>query len=583
MATMAGVLCWDGPVDEQALLAMCQGLSPGEAPGGSVLLDAHIGLASCRRQPGGQMQAGDDRLLRSEDGGLCIALCGGLDNQAELRVLLEAKGHRFRSGKHAEVILHAYQEWGEECLEHLQGGFAFGLWDAKEQALLLARDRVGLKPLYYCRAADEFYFASELPALLECGATSRQLNQEALEHYFTLLFIPAPLTIFEGICRLAPASSLLVRRGSQDVRTYWQLPEAEREAPPQEAPEEALLHLLEDAVARQMAGDDSPGVLLSGGLDSSTVLAMACRARSGLRAFSAGLQPGSEDLRDARQVASYVRARLREINIAGVQPQVLGQLARLFGEPHADSSSVPFYLLIQELGTDLHTVLAGSGGDEVFAGHRRYRRLALDGDHSLEHKFNSCNQMDQAQKERLFTFQPNPELSRHLLHQHLSANRGHDLHSILKFDFEVRLPGLLLSMNHVVGAAHGIEIRSPLLDAEVVAFAAALPLAVRLGRGQQFELKKLLRDTLRRYDLLPRAVIDRPKRGFGAPLHDWLRGEMAPFADSILRSKHALCWGVLQRPYVQQRWKRFQEGADQEAYLFWKVLILETWMREFMA
>ena len=581
MSGIAGMLRYGEQVDKSDLSCMCDSLQPRGSDDQGLYIDHPVGLAHTHLKITGRDEMAHQP-MSNEDGTVWITYDGEIYNQAELRNGLEKKGHAFCSKTDAEVIIHAYEQWGGDCLDRFNGMFAFAIWNKTRQELFLARDRVGQKPLYYYASVDEFRFASGLQALLKPGGLPCRLNRQALELYFTFLYIPAPFTIYQDVWKLPPASCLLVRPNSMITRRYWQIGRGETKQLEDDWLE-TLRALLDQAVRRQLSTDAPQGIFLSGGLDSSTVLAFASLYRQDLDTFTAGLGGRRDELSAAREVAASFRTHHHEMVVTPPSPKLLRHLVRCYGEPFADSSAIPVYELACQARPHITVALGGDGGDELFGGYRWYHRITLENRQTLEQKFLSGCQMNKQELQHLFSFSCDHNLVLEFFHQHISPHRKKDLENIMQFDFEVRLPGLGLTKTDIAGMAGRVEMRSPLLDHDLVEYVSALPLEARLGTGQHFELKKCLREVLRKYALLPAGVIERGKQGFGAPLHEWLRVDLKAFSESILLDRGSLCWQLLNQKYVQERLTRFYAGTDDQAYFFWKVIIFELWMEEFMA
>jgi asparagine synthase (glutamine-hydrolysing) len=581
MSGIAGILRYGKLVNQEDLLCMCDGMQQHGPAGHGLYIENPVSLAHTDfNGTGRDKRAGQP--MSNEDGTLWITCDGEIYNHIELRKELEKEGHIFRSEIDTEMVIHAYEQWGSGCLEKFNGMFAFAIWSKPRQELFLARDRVGQKPLYYHAGAGEFRFASELQTLMKPGGIPRCLNLQALELYFTFLYIPAPFTIYQDVWKLPPATWMLVRPDSLISRHYWQAGMGEA-GPPRNNWLETLHSLLDQAVRRQLLADVPLGIFLSGGLDSSTVLAFASRYEQPLDTFTVGLGRSRDELSPAREVAAAFQTRHHEVTVAPPSPELLRELVRLYGEPFADSSAIPVYELARQAKPLISVALGGDGGDELFGGYRWYRRIAMDTGKTIEEKFLSGCQMNEQEKDCLFSFPCDHGLVLELFHQHISPGRKDDLDNIIQFDFKVRLPGLFLTKTGIAGTACGVEMRSPLLDRDLVDYVLALPLEIRLGTGENFELKKSLRKVLRNYALLPTAVIEQGKQGFGAPLHDWLRNGLKAFSESLLCDRKSMCWQFLNRGYVEERLHRFYAGTDDQAYFFWKVIIFELWLKEFMA
>jgi asparagine synthase (glutamine-hydrolysing) len=580
MCGICGVFTFRDRVDE-ASIARMQGTLKHRGPDGEgVYVDEHVGLGHVRLNVMG-FDPSSNQPMCNEDGSVWIAYNGQIYNHAPLREQLLAKGHRFRSDSDTEVVIHAYEEWDVDCLRRFNGMFAFAIWDRTRQSLVLARDRAGQKPLFYYAGGQGILFASELRALVQAPEVPRIIRHEALNLYFAFLYIPAPHTIFQDVWKLPAGSYAVMTRDSLVCRRYWRLGES---APDQSAHVErdTLAGLLEQAVTRQLTTAAPVGVFLSGGLDSSTVLAMAARTKVTLDTFTAGMGETRDELPYARAVADVFHTRHHEVPVAAPLPQEIESIVGRYGEPLADSGAIPLFLLSRAAKQHISVALGGDGGDEVFGGYRRYQRVHAASDATKAQTFEDACQMTANQRDQLFRAPVDHDIVRDVFRPYLEDHEG-CLASLMRFDFEVRLPELFLTKTDVAAMASGLEVRSPLLDDDLVTYLASLPLAAKLGAGGSFELKKLLKEELRRQALLPASIIDRRKQGFAAPLHAWLRRELRPFADSILLGRKSLCWQFLEPSYVEARLERFYQEVDDDAYFFWKIVVLELWLKGLVA
>ncbi len=569
-----------------------------------------IDLSEAGRQP-----------MTNEDGNIAIVVNGEIYNHAELRADLVAKGHRFRSGSDCEVVAHLYEEVGARVPEYLRGMFAFALWDARAGKLLLARDRFGEKPLYYCERADGFVFASELGALVADERTPTALSMEALDAYLALQYVPAPRTIYEAVKKLPPGHTLEVRPGERPVlRRYYQVSFAPTLADISE--EEAarrVREVVEEAVRSRLMSDVPLGAFLSGGVDSSIVVACMARATSApVKTFSVGFTEGGREdneLPYARLVAERWRTDHHELVVEPDMVGMLPSIVRHHGEPFADTSAVPTRYLCEMTRRDVKVALSGDAGDEAFGGYRRYvwahvaarlrslpaplaRGVAaalaavpgrkargvreygarLGADEASRYLRFICH-FSAEEKGALYT----PELARRFERDataasfaaQLGASRGADTVSRLQnLDVETYLPDDILAKVDVASMTHALEARAPLVDHHVVELGAALPgrLKLRGGKGKHI-LKRAFAD------LVPAEIVNRRKKGFALPTGPWLRGRLHGFARETLLSNAARARGLFRPEAVADLLDRHRDGEDHGERL-WNLIVLETWQRE---
>jgi asparagine synthase (glutamine-hydrolysing) len=529
--------------------------------------------------------AGGHQPIGNVDGSLVLVCNGEIYNFRELRRELQAKGHLFRTDSDSEVVLHAYAEWGEACVERLNGMFGFALWDRNRQALVVARDRLGIKPLYWWSDGRRFAFASEAKALLELPGVGRDVDAQALAAYLELGYVPAPLAIFKGMRKLPIGSLMTVSAQGIAIASYWQPPTAVEHGIGAGEWAARVRERLEASVAMQMVSDVPIGAFLSGGIDSSAVLAcMARQSGAPVKTYSIGFDGGAaeryyNELDAARRVARQIGSDHHEIMVRPDVVRLLPKLLWHMDEPIADSAFVTTYLVAEFARRDVKVILSGVGGDELFAGYRRYlgerymrylawlprpaRRAAaalagvLPSDrHSpwlnrsrLAKSFLEASTLPFAERYRAYA-QANPsDAAARLLVQPpetrfdaigdaFAAAPGDDaVARMFAVDARTQLPDDLLMLTDKMTMAASLECRVPLLDHELVELAARIPADAKLAGG---ELKAVLKHALA--GVLPREVLHRPKRGFGAPMGAWLKGALAELLE-----------GALSRPALERR------------------------------
>ncbi|MBI1796932.1 MAG: asparagine synthase (glutamine-hydrolyzing) [Candidatus Eisenbacteria bacterium] len=569
--------------------------------------------------------------LANEDGTVWIAYNGEIYNHADLRAELEARGHRYRTKSDTETIVHAYEEWGAECVTRLRGMFAFAIWDRPRRRLFVARDRLGIKPLYLARAGRAFVCASEIKALFAFPGVERAVHLPGLVEHVTLRYAAAPATLFRGITKLPPGCHRTIDDRGEREQRYWQVEAWEpKQALGDEAALEELTGRLTESVRLRLMSEVPLGALLSGGVDSSLVVAVMSRLLTRpVQTFSVGFdaptpssqsvsrQPYSE-LPFARRVAEHCGTEHREIVVGA--GDLLRELPRLVwhqDEPVSEPAAIPTFIVSQLARETVTVVLTGEGGDELFAGYPKYavepmaRRLAfapaplrallLDGLaerlpfglRKLQVVARSARFRDEAPRfAAWFAGLAGDERSRLLtpaLREHDAAATGafavalaatrarRPLDRMLDVDLRLWLADDLLMKMDKMSMAASVEARVPLLDHPLVEWAARLPDRFKV-RG--LEGKVLLKRLARRW--LPREVVDRPKVGFTVPLAPWFRGPLRPLVEDTLLSSTALGRGYFDPAVLRGYVADHIEGRRDRARELWTLLTLELWHRAYI-
>ncbi|HEX8568049.1 MAG TPA: asparagine synthase (glutamine-hydrolyzing) [Pyrinomonadaceae bacterium] len=571
--------------------------------------------------------AGGQQPIFNRDRTKAIVFNGEIYNFHELRADLEKLGHQFYTRCDTEIIVHLYDRYGVDCVQHLRGMFAFAIWDEHEKSLFIARDRVGKKPLLYShRANGDLIFGSEFRALLQHPDISREVDFEAIHNYLSYLCVPAPLTAYKEIRKLEPGHWLLWKNGETKTERYWQ-PDFSRKIKISDTEAEAeTLRLLRESVRLRLISEVPLGAFLSGGVDSSAVVAlMAQESPTPVKTFSIGFEEQDySELKYARQVAAHVGAEHHEFIVKPDALDVLPTLVEHYGEPYADSSAIPTYYVARETRKHVTVALNGDGGDESFAGYERYAAMRLaEKYHRLprlmreqvieravnlvptselrksrardakrflqaaslprvERYFQWVGAIGDETKKALYTADFQKQISGNhpaelLQNWFAQANGIGIVDATMMTDQQTYLPNDLLVKVDIASMAVSLEARSPLLDHKVIEFAASLPDSIKL-RGA--ETKSLLKRVAAR--LVPREVIYRRKMGFGVPIAGWIRGEMKEFVREVLLSEKAQKRGLL-KPEVVSRLvvEHTESGRDHGAQL-WTLLMLELWFKRFI-
>jgi asparagine synthase (glutamine-hydrolysing) len=564
------------------------------------------------------LEAGDQPMF-SDDRDVVIVFNGEIYNCAELRRELEQRGHRFRSRCDTEVVLRAYLEWGRECLPRLRGMFALAIWKESERRLLLARDRMGIKPLYFVRKGDELYFGSELKTILVHPEVSRKIDPIGLDYYLSLNYVPGPYTLVEGIEKLRPGRWLEWRAGWMESGEYWRLEIRPQSRWRLENAKEELDGLLRSAVREHLVSDVPLGVWSSGGLDSSTILHYAAEAApSRLKTFSVSFQGSSfDESRYFRLVSSEYGTEHHEFDL---NPEIdlsaaIESLSWHSDEPSADAGALPVWFLSKMCRQYVTVALSGEGADELFGGYVTYladglaghlrkvpataRRLALaalsrwpvsDEKISFEYKLKrllagSLLDPDEAHMFWNGTFSEGEKCGWSLGNGHGSVAiplrspfcpgpEAGPLNRYLWYDQRFYLPDDILTKCDRMSMAHSLEVRPPFLDHRIVEFAASLPAELKVRRGT---LKYVLRELMK--DKLPAAVIRRKKEGFDIPIHEWFRGPLRPLLLDTLTEDAIERSGLFRAEHVRSLIQAHLDRRANLGYHLWGLLILFLWLR----
>jgi len=566
--------------------------------------------------------AGGHQPLSNEDGSVWVVFNGEIYNFLDLRHRLEGSGHRFRTRSDTETIVHLYEDEGPDCFRHLNGMFAIAIWDSRRRRLVLARDRLGQKPLFYRHEPGRLAFASELKSLLEIPGVPRDVDPGAIDRYLTYQYVPHPGTIFRGINKLPPGHSAVYCDDDLQVRAYWE-PDFQHERPITSAEAcQRLRETLESSVTMRLQSEVPLGAFLSGGVDSSLIVAIAQqKTQQPLKTFSIGFPIKQYDeTHYARLVAEHLKTEHFEFQVSPAGVEILPKLVWHYDEPFADSSAIPTWYVSEMTRRHVTVALSGDGGDELFAGYPRYRAVSLAAGldrvwplravfgarfwqsipsssrqkSTLRRMKRFCEVLrtpplrryldwigifKEAQRARLYTDEflarlPDEDPA-DFLEQALSRSRRRDpVTAFSLMDLTTYLPCDLMTKVDIASMAHALECRQPFLDYRMVEFAASLPSRLKYRRGRG---KRLLRDAFGH--LLPREIWTRKKMGFGVPLEDWFRHELKELTHDVLLGPKSRQRGYFRPEVVSEIVQQHESGAYNHCYHLWTLLVLELWLQ----
>jgi len=615
MCGIAGIVGEGPPVDVATIRAMCDAIVYRGPDDQGVFVKNGVGLGM-RRLSIVDLSRGHQPLF-NEDGTVCIVFNGEIYNFQELRSELESRGHRFSTQTDTEVIVHLYEHLGDNCVQKLRGMFAFAIYDEKAQRLLLARDRMGKKPLHYAVRNGQLLFASEIKSILRAAPELAAVDETSLLQYMYFGYIPDPATAFKTIEKLAPGHCMVFENGEATIHRYWDLPGYATHSPESEEEcLERLEHLLAEAVRIRMIADVPLGALLSGGVDSSTIVALMARATSKpVKTFSIGFRDAEfNEAPFARVVAQTFGTEHHELIL---DPDVLNTVEHLSSsvdEPFGDSSMLPTYFVCQMARKHVTVALSGDGGDELFAGYERYRLHLQDRSYpwipawarnfyvQRIHSYVPRNTPGRSLaysislpwEERYLegiSFQPFQRQLAPLSEDFVS--RGHPLQTfrayldgapaddplgrVLYLDSKTYLPGDILTKVDRMSMLNSLEVRVPMLDHVFVEWVTALKPHWKWQKGSQ---KYILRKLAERVGV-PRQALFRPKQGFALPLAAWMRNQLRDLVHVLLEPR------TMQRGYFNRKGvetlldEHFRQRRDHSARI-WRLLMLELWHRNFL-
>ena len=559
--------------------------------------------------------------MSGEDGSVTVVFNGEIYNFQEIKPKLESRGHTFQTHSDTEAIVHAYEEFGPECLQDLRGMFGFAIWDEKARTLFIARDRAGKKPLYYTTTLNgTFVFGSELKALLEHPDVQREINPEALDTYFTLGYVPDPLAIFRSIHKLPPGHYLHFKDGHTTVRQYWDFEFKPTQPLTEDEYLDQLRTLLDESVRLRLISDVPLGAFLSGGIDSSTVVALMARhVGQPVKTFSIGFHEDSyNELKYARLTAEKFGTDHHEFFVTPDICDVIDDLVWHFDEPFADSSAIPTYMVSKLARDHVTVVLSGDGGDELFAGYTRYAVERKRGGFGLLPKtvresvmrpisqhlphatwgrnylhnvsldptaryldsvsvFTSLNRRSLYTSDFAEKLGPGGYAARLFddLVKHVKTDDAVD--RLLYLDSKTYLPGDILTKVDRMSMAVSLEARAPLLDHKLIEFVTTVPSTLKLAG---LETKHLLKRAVK--DLVPAGILHRPKQGFGVPIQEWINQQLRSRIRDTLSDSRARQRGYIDSRYVDVLLDEHERGRRDHSMGLWSLFMLELWQRRFM-
>lgn len=627
MCGISGIYHFSGqPVDPELITNMNRVLKHRGPDDHGIYADGPVSLGMARLAVI-DLTAAAHQPMSNEEGTVWVVCNGEVYNHKEIRSELQDRGHCYRSKSDSESLLHAYEEFGEECLQHFRGMYAFAIWDVQQRKLFLSVDRLGVKPLYYARIGEVFLFASELKAILQYPEVRREIDLNSLDEYLRYGYVPAPLTIFKGIKRLLPAHCITVQRGVVQTRCYWDLqfqPDFRRS---EWEWIDGTRDLLYQCVQDELESDVLQGALLSGGIDSSAIVAFMSKVSDRpVKTFTIGFSNKERDYGhyDERNYARLIARKFStDYHEMVVDPKVLDVLLKMiwhFDEPFANITAIPTWYLCQMARQHVTVVLAGAGGDEDFGGYPRYlaarflpayfnlpsflrngviRRLANGtisrrGDvysfmNRLQRFFMGAVSSPQTTYRHWVSICP-PERQQSLysdrVHKEIMKNRdstvvdallsenvgGNLLNSIFYSDLKTYLPDNILTYSDRMASAHSLEMRVPFCDHRLVEFTATIPPALKL---KGFTLKYLLKKAMD--GILPHEVLYRRKQGFSVPLGYWLQGELLPVMKSLLSSDRVKEREYFNHAVVKTMMDEHISGYSDNSASLWALMVFELW------
>ena len=600
------------------IMAMCRAISHRGPDNQGVLVKGPVGLGN-RRLSILDLSADGHQPMTNEDKTVWVSFNGEIYNYKNVKRKLLQKGHKFRSKSDTEVLVHLWEEYGTNFLKYLRGMFAIALWDDKQKILILARDRMGQKPLKYYLDERKIIFGSELKAILKVKQVKLKPDLKAIDQYFGLEAVPAPLTGFKGIKKVPQASFLMVKNGKVSIHQYWQVEFQPKLEKNENELKKVVLDQLTEAVKLRMAADVPVGAFLSGGVDSSAVVAlMRNLGQKKIKTFSIGFKEDQySEIKYARKVAKLVKTDHYEAILKPQSFSLLSKLARIYEEPYGDPSALPTYLVSKLASKKLKVVLTGDGGDDNFAGYQRYQKFAsIDTFNRLVPQWSKkilrqllrppwptnnetrillwelLNERGLNQYATAYLGLQSPEAFKQKLYQkdffkkidplsgqkiilNYKDTKLKPLDNVLLADLNIYLGQVLLPKVDMASMANSLELRSPFLDQKLIQLAAKIPVNLKLKMGTtKYILKKSLEG------VLPKEIIYRKKMGFGFPLSEWLKNEWKDEVKNLLLNKRALFKDYFKQQEVEKMFNRFLK-QEHYARRLWRLVMFELWLQNY--
>nr|WP_320161274.1 asparagine synthase (glutamine-hydrolyzing) [uncultured Methanoregula sp.] len=630
MCGISGIYRFDGNnVDYSLLKQMTDSVAHRGPDDDGQYIDKNVGLGH-RRLSIIDLSSRGRQPISNEDGSVWIVYNGEIYNYRVLRDSLIQKGHRFSTDTDTEVIVHSYEEYGRDCLHYLKGMFGFAIWDSINKKMFLARDRLGIKPLFYYRDENKLLFGSEIKCLLCDPTRPQKVNLEALHHFLSLNYVPAPLTLFEGIRQLMPGQYMLVSKDGIEIKDYWDIRFTESQKKPLSCYEDTLDQILKRSVEQMMVSDVPFGVFLSGGLDSSTVTYyMSKILNKPVKSFSIGFEEESyNELNKARIVADHCGTdHFEEVVRPDNLEKLLPELVYHAEEPLADASMVPMYYLSKLASSHVKMVLCGDGADEIFAGYETYaahhavkayrvipsvirKKVVLpivdslpvsDKKISLDYKVKRFVRgaefdpekahyywriiFDENEKRKMYSDcirEKNAGLDTYemtYMKYFLKTDANNPIDRLLYADTRFYLPNDMLVKVDRMSMAHSLEVRVPFLDHELVEYMATVPASLKLKNytTKKYLLKRIVRDKL------PRTIVHQKKQGFNLPVGLWIKTYLKDYAFQVLSDEQIKEMGYFRYNFINKTLSDHMSGRKDNGYQIWGLMTLSLWWERYIA
>jgi len=613
---------WD---DKQLLTSMTSILSHRGPDGSGYYNTSEISLGH-RRLSIIDLSTAGKQPMANEEGSIWVTFNGEIYNFKELRILLEKKGHQFFSNTDTEVLVHGYEEWGEKILEKLNGMFAFAIWDSNNRELFLARDRLGIKPLYYYWNGNKFIFASEIKAILCDSEIPREVDKDAARDYLNLRYIPGEKTLFLGIKKLLPGYYAILKNNLLEIKQFWDVPMPRNKK--DTLASKKIFGLFEDSIKKQLIADVPVGVYLSGGLDSASIVGLASQLKEEpIKTFSVGFNSTSkvDELHRARKIAEYFQTDHREIVIEGSIRDLMAKALWHLDMPHGDPVIIPQFKLSQEASKKVKVVLSGEGADEIFGGYIQYKKMLqarplriiprlirqnlvqniplkiLDkvfdypesiGSKGKEKIIDFMKDLNEEEKayHHLVSITSNKDRKKMILLDskvkyentdkpinYFQKKRGPLLNRMLYFDTKTWLPNYVLQVNDRMTMANSIEGRVPFLDHRLIEYASTLHPALKINKGVN---KVVFRQAMRQ--TLPPPMCEVKKHAFFMPLDNWYKNELRGLAEELFTVNSVRERGHFDYYHLRKIWENYNSSKLLYGKQLFTVINLELWQRMFI-